>query len=77
VKNPDSRMAKLRILLAAALDPMPDPGEAWCMDCALNGGRTQVLTATGYMTHVQLHADGDVVNIRTFEPLTLPLRSKR
>lgn len=60
--NPNSIPTKVRIILARWLDPHPDSGEAWCMDCQLNGGRTIILNANGHREHVETH--------RTTEPST-------
>lgn len=57
--NPNSLLTKIRINLARWLDPCPDRGEAWCVDCAVNGGRTLVLNANGHAEHVQQHTGAD------------------
>jgi len=55
--NPHSRLTKFRFALAQWLDPYPDKGEAWCVDCALNDGRTLILNAIGHTAHVARHRD--------------------
>jgi hypothetical protein len=55
--DPDSALSRLRDWLAQKLMTAPDPGEAWCMRCALNDGRTLVVTADGWRDHVRLHQD--------------------
>jgi len=65
--NPYSLLTKIRFALSRRLDPYPDRGEAWCMDCALNGGRTLILNASGHSDHVEAHreasGDGEWVGI--------------
>ena len=57
--DPNSTLTRLRRWLVARLDVRPDPGESWCLDCTLNGGRTKVLTANGGPDHAREHvADG-------------------
>lgn len=53
--NPNSLLTKIRFHLARWLDPFPDRGEAWCMDCAVNNGRTLILNANGHADHVRQH----------------------
>jgi hypothetical protein len=60
--NPNSLPTKVRIRLSQWIDPHPDKGEAWCMDCTLNGGRTIILNANGHREHVEAH--------RTTQPMT-------
>jgi hypothetical protein len=55
--NPNSPLTKIRFILAQKLDPYPDRGEAWCMGCALNDGRTLILNAAGHVDHVEKHRD--------------------
>jgi hypothetical protein len=53
--KPDSLMARARRHVARLLEPRPDPGEAWCIACRLNGGRTLVLSADGHSVHTEEH----------------------
>ena len=53
--NPNSLLVKTRLRLVRWLDPMPDQGEAWCMNCAMNNGRTIILSASGHVHHVEQH----------------------
>lgn len=55
VANPNSLITRLRIWLANHLDPMPDPGEGWCIRCSLNGGRTLLTSADGMRDHAEAH----------------------
>lgn len=55
--NPYSLLTKIRFTLARWLDPYPDRGEAWCMNCELNDGRTLILNAAGHNEHVRMHRD--------------------
>jgi hypothetical protein len=56
VSRPNSRTTRLRRWLAAWLEPMPDAGESWCLDCYLNDGKTKVLSADGTRAHAAEHA---------------------
>lgn len=55
--NPNSTWTRVRFLMAQWLDPYPDKGEAWCINCTLNGGRTLILNAAGHTDHVETHRD--------------------
>ena len=55
--NPNSVLTRARFVLAQWLDPYPDRGEAWCMGCELNGGRTVVLNANGHTAHAEQHRE--------------------
>jgi hypothetical protein len=55
VSSPYSLLTRLRVRLARRIEPYPDAGEAWCMDCALNGGRTLIVPSSGHREHVELH----------------------
>ncbi len=57
MSNPYSRLTKIRFALSRRLDPYPDRGEAWCMDCTLNGGRTLILNAAAHHEHVDAHRE--------------------
>ena len=57
MSNPYSRLTKIRFALSRKLDPYPDKGEAWCMDCVLNDGRTLILNAAAHSDHVELHRE--------------------
>ena len=65
--NPHARLTKIRFALARWLDPYPDKGEAWCMACELNDGRTLILNAAGHADHVERHreasGEGDWIGI--------------
>jgi hypothetical protein len=58
--NPNSVLTRARFIIAQWLDPYPDRGEAWCMDCELNGGRTLILNAAGHVNHVEKHRETSV-----------------
>lgn len=71
VANPRSWLTRARLRLARWVEPDPDPGEAWCLGCVLNGGVTAVLPADGHERHAELHAGQDgahVVQIRVNWP---------
>jgi hypothetical protein len=55
--SPYSRLTKIRFALSRRLDPYPDKGEAWCMDCTLNDGRTLILNASAHSDHVEAHRE--------------------
>ncbi len=55
--NPNSLLTGLRFRVCRWLEPYPDKGEAWCMNCTLNGGRTLIMNATGHTEHVEQHRD--------------------
>lgn len=68
--NPDSLVSRLRIAAARALDVGPAPGEAWCMRCEVNGGKTLVLSVTGAEAHIRAHGPGGFVAVRMAHPVT-------
>jgi hypothetical protein len=53
--KPNSIITKIRRELANRLQPCPDKGEAWCVNCTLNSGRTAVLSADGISPHTLEH----------------------
>jgi hypothetical protein len=55
VANPDSAVTRFRRFLAAVIEPRPDPGEAWCLNCCLCGDHTLVITPDGVDAHAELH----------------------
>lgn len=55
-------------MLARMIEPRPDPGEAWCLNCALNGGRTAILSADGARDHGRQHEGGGLVRIQIAWP---------
>jgi len=59
MSNPNSPLTWTRFLLARWLDPYPDKGEAWCIGCELNGGRTLILNAAGHVDHIKKHREQD------------------
>ena len=66
--DPDSRLTGFRRWLAQRIEPLPDAGEAWCVDCTLNGGRTALLSATGYEDHASRHPSDEEISIRAVFP---------
>ena len=68
--DPDSPLTRLRRSLARAIEPGPDPGEAWCVGCALNGGRTLIVSADGFRDHAGEHRElpGELVRIQVAWP---------
>lgn len=61
--NPNSLLTKIRFRLVRWLDASPDVGEAWCIDCGLNNGRTLIVPAPGHSRHVGLHRDQENISI--------------
>jgi hypothetical protein len=55
MSDPNSRSTRFRRRLARVITPGPAPGEAWCVDCALNEGRTLVVSADGTWDHIRRH----------------------
>jgi hypothetical protein len=53
--DPNSALTRLRRWLVRRLDVRPAPGESWCENCSLNGGRTRVLSADGGPDHAREH----------------------
>lgn len=58
--QPDSLLSRIRRWLAGRIEPEPPPGEAWCVNCSLNNGSTQVLSPDGIRQHQEQHGDGYV-----------------
>lgn len=59
MSNPYSLPVRLRLRLSRWLDPDPDAGEAWCIQCSLNNRRTKILPADGMKAHAQEHRDAE------------------
>ena len=55
--NPYSLLTRIRFSLSRWLDPYPDKGEAWCLDCNLNDGKTLILNANGHSDHLERHRE--------------------
>jgi hypothetical protein len=71
MRDPNSPLTRLRIWIARRADPYPDPGEAWCVGCTRNKGRTLILALGDIPSHVQQHQDdGSDVTIRSSERAT-------
>ena len=63
----NSLLTKIRLALVKILDPYPDPGEAWCMNCSFNKNKTIVLTIDSYQNHLEIHSKTnpkEIVSIR-------------
>jgi hypothetical protein len=63
--DPNSFIVRFRRWLARILNVRPDPGEGWCIGCALNGGRTKIISVEGLREHVELHPPTDYVIVET------------
>ena len=55
--NPNSSLTRFRLTLVRWLDPYPDKGEAWCLNCAMNDGKTLIVNASGHLQHVRQHRE--------------------
>jgi hypothetical protein len=55
--NPNSAFTRFRRWLAIVIEPRPDPGELWCIDCSQNNGRTLILGADSMRAHLETHND--------------------
>ena len=70
--KPNSVTTKVRRYLSDKLDPCPDMGEGWCVNCSLNGGKTAVISATGLRGHLEQHPPDErlmvYTSIRTEDP---------
>lgn len=62
--NPNSMLTAIRMRLARLIDPEPDPGEAWCINCSLlpNHG-VALIPVDGIEKHVASHTDGEFLQI--------------
>jgi len=43
---------------------MPPPGEAWCVKCSLNGGKTRIVSPGGLRHHIDQHPPKDIIDLR-------------
>jgi hypothetical protein len=69
MRKPNSKTTRLREWIAYTIDPMPPMGEAWCMKCSINGGKTAVISAAGLTLHVKAHTPGETIFIKRREPV--------
>lgn len=53
--NPNSLVTRLRWALGTWIQPTPDPGEAWCIRCSINGGRHAILVPGAERLHAEEH----------------------
>jgi hypothetical protein len=70
--QPYSLLTRFRQWLDVYIDPSPDPGEGWCINCGLNDGRTIVLSADGVNDHINVHKEADakhLVQIKLARPV--------
>ncbi len=61
--QPNSLLTIVRRWLALKIHPFPDVGEAWCVNCAVNGGKTTIISAMGMEHHINAHDKNDIVRI--------------
>lgn len=69
--NPDSLINMFRMWLAKKIDVGPVDGSYWCLDCALNEGKTFVQYTTRMeiiQDHLARHSPDDHVRIRSAVP---------
>lgn len=55
MNKPNSRSSRVRKWISRKIDPVPDKGEAWCINCSLNDGRTLVIQTSQIEYHVSTH----------------------
>lgn len=63
--RPNSKTTRIRNWLVKLIEAHPDMGEAWCVNCKLNAGNTQILPQNSIKHHVRQHYRLDYVVIRT------------
>ena len=70
MSKPNSRLTRFRRHLAHVIEPGPAAGEAWCVDCAMNDGRTLIVSADGFRDHAGEHRElpGELVRIQVAWP---------
>jgi hypothetical protein len=63
--NPNTFITRFRRKLVKLIEPMPDAGEGWCIDCTLSPGRkrTVVFPADALENHVSNHQIDEVLAI--------------
>jgi hypothetical protein len=49
-------------------EKMPPPGEAWCVNCSLNGGKRKVISPDGLREHLMMHPPEARITIRAAWP---------
>jgi hypothetical protein len=52
-----SFIIKARLALAKIIDPFPDIGEAWCVNCSLNNGKTLLMSSDSVIKHTDKHVE--------------------
>jgi hypothetical protein len=63
--RPNSLLTRFRFFIVRAIEPGPSIGEAWCVNCSLNGYKTVVVPETGVKVHTRTHIEtGDDGMIR-------------
>lgn len=53
--DPNSWLTKFRFAVVKLIEPGPELGEAWCIDCSLNDGLTLVIEVDGTQLHARSH----------------------
>lgn len=59
----NSAATRVRQWVIRKIEPFPDLGEAWCIDCRLNGGKTQIFPENSMRSHVMKHQSTDFVKV--------------
>lgn len=57
--KPNSWLTMVRFAIVRWIEPQPDKGEAWCINCSLNEYLTFIVNADGIKAHAQEHVDSD------------------
>lgn len=67
--QPNSLLTLIRRAIIKRIEPRPDPGEGWCMECDLTPDRrTVVIPADSINTHILLHGPNSHVKIAAAWP---------
>lgn len=61
--NPNSKLTLIRRAIVKIVEPLPSEGEAWCLDCSLNNGKTIVYLCESVANHVRSHPHGIKVKV--------------
>jgi hypothetical protein len=76
VISPNSVFSRMRIFLVRKTQIRPPIGEAWCVNCAANNGRTKILSPDGIKEHVLTHPRGRYIEVHAIWPESTPLVKK-
>ena len=65
--SPNNPFIKFRFWLADKIRVFPPEGEAWCVNCVRNDGKTVIVPVSGMQNHLRDHQPNDYVKIITEE----------